>query len=61
MARTARGQRIDAHVAGLARPCGYRTRGDIPWDVKVKHHLYFVPLAVGLLLAWAAVKSNNTR
>lgn len=60
MARTARGQGIDANVAGIA-PHAWRTRGDIPWDVKVKHHLYFVPLAVGLLLAWAAAKSNNTR
>lgn len=39
----------------------WRTRGDIPWDVKVRHHLYFVPLAAGILLAWAAAKSNSAR
>ena len=47
----------DAATAKAA-PCGYRTRGDIPWDVKVKHHGYLVPLALAALFAFFALKSK---
>lgn len=44
-------------------PRAKRTRADIPWDVKVSHHAYFVPVGLAAvlgLLAWAISKRHTS-
>ncbi len=37
-----------------------RTRADIPMGVKVTHHAYFIPLAIGIVLAIVAYKGLSS-
>jgi hypothetical protein len=36
-----------------------RTRADIPWSYKIKHHLYFIPLAAAIVFGFAAWKASK--
>ena len=37
-----------------------RTRADIPWSYKVKHHVYFIPLAAAIVFGYAAWKMSKS-